>query len=468
MGEIFLSSKGSEFTRPFILPNNWTWALSEEVCSSVRDGTHDTPKYVDVGIPLITSKNLKTGELNFTTAKFISLEDHEQISVRSGVEDGDILYAMIGTIGHPVVVSNNFTFSIKNIGLFKQNRNIIKPEYLKYWLSCSLYEELLESQKLIKGTTQKFIPLKNLRSLPVPLPPLNEQYRIVKKIETLTTHSRKAREALDAIPPLLDQFRQSVLAAAFRGDLTVDWQIENPDMDWHPTVLGKVLSEKPRNGFSPKGVDYPTKVKSFTLSATTSGVFKPEYIKYVDEEIPNDSYLWLEPGDVLVQRANTLEYVGTSAIYSEKKGEFIYPDLVMKLKAKPECLDHKFLHYFLSFRQTRAYFKANATGTAGNMPKINQKIVISTPINLPCIEEQKVIVNRIEKLFNTIQSIESNLIYGIAESERLNRSILAKAFRGELVPQDPTDEPATLLLNRIRTERAKTQKTKKSQRKKKG
>ncbi|MDF5739171.1 MULTISPECIES: hypothetical protein [unclassified Nostoc] len=98
------------------LPKGWVWVTSSEVCSSVRDGTHDTPKYVEQGIPLITSKNLKENGLDFSTAKNISLEDHQNISVRSEVDKGDILFAMIGTIGNPVIVRTDKVFSIKNVG----------------------------------------------------------------------------------------------------------------------------------------------------------------------------------------------------------------------------------------------------------------------------------------------------------------------------------------------------------------
>jgi type I restriction enzyme S subunit len=263
------------------------------------------------------------------------------------------------------------------------------------------------------------------------------------------------KEALEAIPQLLDQFRQSVLAAAFRGDLTADWREKNSNVvEWETTTLQEVIKGKPRNGYSPKPVDYPTKVKSITLSATTSGKFKPEYFKYIDEEIRQDSHLWLSPGDILIQRSNTLEYVGTCAIYNCSFGEFIYPDLIMKIQVIEEKATSEFIYYALSNKATRLYFRNNATGTAGNMPKINQQVVMNTPISLPSIAEQKEIVRRIESFFKAANTIEQQCREAKANLNQLDQSILAKAFRGELVPQDPNDEPASVLLERIRTERA--------------
>jgi len=102
-----------------IIPMNWKIVSTSEILD-VRDGTHDTPKYVSKnGIPLITSKNLKENKIDFQNVSLISLDDHFEISKRSKVEEGDILLAMIGTIGNPAVIKGDTNFSIKNVGLFK-------------------------------------------------------------------------------------------------------------------------------------------------------------------------------------------------------------------------------------------------------------------------------------------------------------------------------------------------------------
>ena len=99
------------------LPSGWKWYKARE-CMDIRDGTHDSPRYVADGYPLVTSKNLVDGKIDFSTCTFISKEDHNAISKRSAVDEGDILYAMIGTIGNPVVVEKSQEFSIKNVALF--------------------------------------------------------------------------------------------------------------------------------------------------------------------------------------------------------------------------------------------------------------------------------------------------------------------------------------------------------------
>ena len=119
---------------PFEIPESWEWARIKS-CMDVRDGTHDTPKYVEHGIPLITSKNLSNGYLDFSTAKFISIEDHLSIKQRSKVDDGDILFAMIGSIGNPVLYRGSQEFSIKNMALFKKISDEIIMDYVYIYFS---------------------------------------------------------------------------------------------------------------------------------------------------------------------------------------------------------------------------------------------------------------------------------------------------------------------------------------------
>ena len=165
---------------PFELPENWCWARMGS-CLDVRDGTHDTPKYVLEGIPLVTSKNLCNGKIDFSTAKFISREDHLAISLRSKVDAGDIMYAMIGSIGNPVLYNGNAEFSIKNMALFKKIANGLDMEYV-YWF---LYLSQDTMKKFASGGVQSFVSLGYLRNYWIPVPPIQEQHRIVTAIKQI-------------------------------------------------------------------------------------------------------------------------------------------------------------------------------------------------------------------------------------------------------------------------------------------
>ena len=162
---------------PFEIPESWEWARIKS-CMDVRDGTHDTPKYVEHGIPLITSKNLSNGYLDFSTAKFISIEDHLSIKQRSKVDDGDILFAMIGSIGNPVLYRGSQEFSIKNMALFKKISEEIIMDYVYIFLR---YAQTY-MKKDATGGVQAFVSLNYLRNYLIPVPPQNEQIRICNAI----------------------------------------------------------------------------------------------------------------------------------------------------------------------------------------------------------------------------------------------------------------------------------------------
>lgn len=171
----------SEDEKPFDIPESWKWVRFSDVID-VRDGTHDTPKYVLKGIPLVTSKNLVSGKIDFDTVKLISEEDAATINMRSEVNTGDILFAMIGTIGNPVLVKKDREFCIKNMALFKPiNNRLFNMSYLLLFLQ----KEQEQMKKSASGGVQSFVSLKFLRNYLLPLPPLAEQKRIVEKLEQL-------------------------------------------------------------------------------------------------------------------------------------------------------------------------------------------------------------------------------------------------------------------------------------------
>lgn len=183
-GKIKKEKPLSEITKdevPFDIPESWKWVRFSDVLD-VRDGTHDTPKYVTSGIPLVTSKNLVDGGIDFETSKLISIEDAQAINMRSAVDDGDILFAMIGTIGNPVLVKKDREFCIKNMALFKAiNQELISMEYLLLFLQ----NEQHVMKKKASGGVQSFVSLKFLRNYLLPLPPAAEQKRIVAKLEEI-------------------------------------------------------------------------------------------------------------------------------------------------------------------------------------------------------------------------------------------------------------------------------------------
>lgn len=182
----------------------------------VRDGTHDSPEYYNEGYALITSKNLKNGGLIFDDIKFISEDDYININKRSKVDIGDVLFAMIGTIGNPVVIKDMPNYAIKNVALFKvgQNQN---SYFLKYFLDSkqTINKMMLDA----KGTTQKFVGLGYLRNFPILVPSLKEQQVIVRKLDALRVETQKLEAIYTQKLSDLEELKKSLLQKAFAGEL---------------------------------------------------------------------------------------------------------------------------------------------------------------------------------------------------------------------------------------------------------
>jgi type I restriction enzyme, S subunit len=360
---------------------------------------------------------------------------------------GDVLLCVVGATCGKINLGEDCAIGRSVAALRPQQA--INQNFLYRYLSTKVQHLRAGSV----GSAQGVISKEDIATIEFPLPPLPEQHRIVAKLDSLLARSRRAREELERVPGLCDRYKQAVLAAACSGRLTADWRTEQClEMDWQSTILGELIIDKPKNGYSAKPVNYETPFRVLSLTATTSGKFDSGHFKYFDESIDEESPFWLRPNDILVQRGNTIEYVGVSAIYDGLPKQFIFPDLMMRLRAQ-SCITTQFLHMVLSCEKSRKYLRSNATGTAGNMPKINQTTLIGLPVDLPSIEEQKEIVQRVEKLFKAIDSIAQDYQKARQLLDRLDQATLAKAFRGELVPQDPNDEPAAALLERIHSEK---------------
>ncbi|HEX6748512.1 MAG TPA: restriction endonuclease subunit S [Longimicrobium sp.] len=421
------------------VPDGWIEAPIGSLCV-LRNGRAFGPsEWTTEGLPIVRIQNLKDPNATFNYYEGEVDEVHR-------LHGGELLFSWSGTPG------TSFGAFIWEGGEAVLNQHIFRVDFDESLLDKRFFRYAMNERlnELIEaahgGVGLRHITKGVFEATRIKLAPLAEQRRIASIATDLQSRADRCLEHLKRIPNHLDKFRSAVLHAATTGML--DLNAEIPIDAWEHVTIGDLLIEKPRNGYSPRAVDYKTPVKSLTLRATTTGKFLPENFKYVDTEIPRSSHLWLQPGDILVQRANSLEYVGVSAIYDGPPYGFIYPDLMMKCRANERVLT-KYLHYSLLSPAVRKFFRENATGTAGNMPKINNQTLTRAPVLLPPLEYQHEIVDRVEGLFSQADALEERYRWAVRWVERFPSAVMEKAFAGALGTQDPADEPAALLLNRI-------------------
>jgi type I restriction enzyme S subunit len=446
------------------LPEGWIEATLDQILGTFESGSRPRGgvRGISEGVPSVGGEHLnEDGGFRFDAVKFVPRNFFERMN-RGHVRKGDILVVKDGaTTGKVALVRDDFPYATavvnEHVFVCRLLDGLYPPFFFYFLFSKEGQDRILEN---FRGSAQGGINQSFASGTAVPLAPQAEQKRIVAKIEELLAQVNATRAGLAKVPLILKHFRQAVLAAACSGRLTEDWRDRYKSGEWEDFTLSDVIKDKPKNGYSARPVNHKTAWKILTLTATTSGRFDARHFKYFDEPIPKDSPFWLQPGDILVQRGNTIEYVGIPAIYDGLPGQFIYPDLMIRLRANSR-VDTKFLYFALSWEQTRNYLRERATGTAGSMPKINQATLVEVPIKLPPLDEQHEIVRRVEALFKLADSIEKRVEAATKRTEKLTQAILAKAFRGELVPteaelarRESRDyEPASVLLERIRAAR---------------
>ncbi len=229
------------------LPEGWVWVVTSSVCSSVFDGTHDAPKYYDHGFPLVTSKNIINHQIDLEDTKKILEKDHREISKRSGLKIGDLLYSMIGTVGNTAIVRTTTEFSIKNIGVFRCT--LVSSKYLELYLNSPIHLSWLSES--IQGTSQKFAGLDLLRNIPVMMPEIAEQSEIVRRVDELFSMADALEARVAEARAMAERLEPSILAKAFRGELSEQvpeeaaaWEATLAELEREAAALGEKAAPK--------------------------------------------------------------------------------------------------------------------------------------------------------------------------------------------------------------------------------
>lgn len=429
---------------------------------------------------------------------------------------GDVFQARMQGTDKALLVQESIEGQLFSTG-FLQLRpiaNTYDSKLLFYFVKSDFF--LKQRDEFATGSTQIALTDTNAKKLKLIVPPLAEQRRIVAKLEKLLHRVDACKERLEKIPVILKRFRQSVLNAACSGRLTKDWREKNPEASvkfhYEPIICHSEPfaschsegAERPKNLAQDRlreesetlrftqgdndnnrlpeswivtplknlseGFQYGTSAKSQKsgkVPVIRMGNIQNGKIDWTDlvytSNIDEIKKFHLKQGDVLFNRTNSPELVGKTGIYRGEQPA-IFAGYLIRIKNKPE-LNSDFLNYCLNTSFAREWCHQVKTDGV-SQSNINAQKLAQFPIPLPPLPEQHEIVRRVEELFKKAEEIESRYKKAKAFVDKLTQSILAKAFRGELVPQDPNDEPASVLLERIKAEKEKIVKTNKKSNKK--
>lgn len=479
------------------LPDGWTERPLRALLSKLVDGSHNPPKPAASGRPMLSARNIDDGRIIFDDFRLISDSDFVRENQRTQVSPGDILLTIVGALGRAAVVppeTESFTLQ-RSVAVLRPQG--IEPAFLAAQIRGPAIQQWIQANA--KGTAQRGLYLGALGELPVRVPSAAEQRRIIAKLEALQARSRRAREALDAVPPLLEKLRQSILAAAFRGDLTKDWRAKHKDVEPASKLLERIRAERRKKweeaelaklkakGKAPTDDRWKAKYKEpeavdptglpglpegwcwasvdevvveskigLVRSASDQGETGTPYIRMQhfdsqgrwdlqkitrvavdDQELVDFA---LRPGDLLFNTRNSPELVGKVALWPEAEvttEPCVFNNNLLRLRTA------SVLPEWTALQMVGPAFRSRIAGhisATTSVAAIYGRDLFRQPLAIPPMFEQRIGVERLGPALSQMEATGRAAIANLGDLGRLERATLAKAFSGELACRDADEQ----------------------------
>lgn len=311
----------------------------------------------------------------------------------------------------------------------------------------------LDWMPFVGGSTRLKLTQQGMQRVCIPLPPVPEQRRVVAKLDNLFARTKAARDEFTRIPLLIEHYKQAILEKAFNGELTADWRQERELQDAPLALVGSLVSDI-RYGTSKKCFAEEHGTAVLRIPNVSGGKIILADLKYAELDEREQRKLALEVGDLLIVRSNgSPDLVGRPALVTEAERGLAYAGYLIRLRPTPSAVLSEYLKLMLDTPQIRSAIEVSARSTSG-VHNINSQELASLKVPRPNLDEQAQIVKRLNAAMEWLNLVATEQGKAVQLLDHLDQGLLAKAFRGELVPQDPNDEPAEKLLERIRSARA--------------
>lgn len=418
----------AENEKPFDIPNSWSWIRLNAIANDIGDGLHGTPKYTSNGeYSFINGSNLKSGSISLVNAKHIDKAEYEKIKIN--LDEKSILISLNGTLGNLAKYNNEKVALGKSAGYVVLTNNLVF-DYIYVFLESPVFKSFYTQN--YTGTTIKNIPLKALRNCPIPLPPLEEQKRIVAKIEKLMPLVDEYAESYNRLQKIDNEFedklKQSVLQYAMEGKLVKQNLSDEPASE----LIKKIENEKAeliKEGKIKKSKKLPSindDEKPFDIPDSWEWVRLGNVANVVMGQAPKSAYVNINGKGIEFHQGKsyfTENIIGRSEKYAAMSNKIIDSKyIVMAVRApvgdvnllnreisigrglagiRPYISDKDYIFYYL--RLIKKYFEKNSTGST--FKAINGNIIKNTPTPLPALEEQKRIVIKIKELMDAINKL---------------------------------------------------------------
>ncbi|HIF9061948.1 TPA: restriction endonuclease subunit S [Photobacterium damselae] len=465
------------------LPNGWVSTTISEI-AKVESGVGFPKKYQGMDtkeIPVYKvgdiSKSVQAGKSSLNESSNY-IDETVRLAMKGKLYPvGSTLFAKIGE-----ALRLNRRGYLSLTGIADNNVMGVIPEPLIESKILFYFLRTVDLSVFSRSSTVPSIRKGDVQDLPCKLAPLNEQKRIVEKLDEVLAQVDTIKTRLDGIPAILKRFRQSVLAAAVSGKLTEEWRGSNNNSPVESLIEKCIVTDRRNNKNALKafrvdeikfnipdtwawvrlsritevvsGVAKGSKTKSEVVSRpylrvanVQRGYLDLNEVKDILVPVEKAKNLKLLKGDILFNEGGDIDKLGRGWVWEEQIENCIHQNHVFRARCYSSDIEPKFIsHYGNS--SGKEYFLREGTQSV-NLANINKTTLSLLPIPLPPKEEQKEIVRLVDQYFAFANTIEAQVKKAQTRVDNLTQSILAKAFRGELVAQDPNDEPADKLLERI-------------------
>lgn len=421
--------------QPYPLPEGWKWVRLSSLCSLQNGKAFKPSDWSESGIPIVRIQNL-----NNENCKFNFYNGH--IDNKFLLKSGDLLFAWSGTPGTSFgahiwmrgkAVLNQHIFRIDF------DEEVILKYFFKYAINCRLEELIIQAHG---GAGLQHVTKSVFENTPIPLPPREEQERIVGHIESLFARLDEARQKAEAVRDSVALRRAAILHKAFTGELTAKWREEQgiSKESWEKKDFAHIITniEAGKNVRCEERPPRENEAGIIKVSAVTWGFFNEMESKTCPDPSLYNENIQIKKGDFLFSRANTLQLVGNCVIVENITKKLMLSDKILRFSLD-ECTLKNYLLFFSLSDQYRSQIENAASGNQDGMRNISQKKLLGLTIPLPTLPEQREIVRLLDDLLGGERRIGEAADAVVAHIERMKKAILARAFRGEL---GRTDRPS--------------------------
>lgn len=396
-----------------------------DVCEPPQYGW--TTRAVPTGqIKLLRTTDISSGSIDWSAVPYCA--DVPDDLAKYMLRDGDIVISRSGSVGVSCLVLDPPPAVFASYLVRFRPKNVIDRRYLAHFLKSPAYWQQVHT--LSSGIAMPNVNARKMRAVEMPLPSSDRQHEIARRLDEQTTQLAAAEAALVRASVGIRRYRQVLIELACSGRLSVgprtDEERKSAGLGSRVTTLGEVLTQPLRNGHSARR-DADGGVRIITLTAVTTGDFGSGNTKMTAADPSRVRELWLAPGDVLFERSNTADLVGTARIYRGPADYAIYPDLVIRARVNAD-VDLRYLELVLEWKRTRDYFRSRAVGIAGNMPKIDQATIAGMPLPLPSLADQRALADDAVARLDRLSALSAAVDAARRRVPRLRASVRDAAF----------------------------------------